>query len=98
LARNRWDWSAMGTEVASSPAELLARVSAAGLSPARQRAFLGYLVEQAAGMGGPAASDTLSWCRKLQRDLCISSDVFSASVGVTSRLDFDEGREVLRVA
>jgi hypothetical protein len=59
---------------------------------------LGYLVEQAAGMGGPAARGTLSWCRKLQRDLCISSDVFSASVGVTSRLDFDEGREVLRVA
>jgi hypothetical protein len=101
LARNRWDWSAMGTEVVSSGVVLLKRLDDAGLSPAKKRGFIGWLVEQSVGIPSPIGTETHAEYRRIQRDLgIVASEVFGGAGGlqVMSRLDFDEGTELLRVA
>ena len=101
LAADRWEWSAMGVEVACGLSEIVRRVEASGLSPALRRSFLGYLIEQASGCSSSAVpSATAAKYRALQRSLSIvvSPQVFEAGSSVTRRLDWDSGEEVLRVA
>lgn len=100
LARNRWEWSQMGAEVAGDLGQLVARVRATGLTDREQAGFLGWLVMQAAGDGWvPGSRSTLAKYRKAQRDLGIASPTDLVTTGaVLRRLDWDSGREVLRVA
>ena len=100
LARDRWEWSQMGAEVAGDLSRLVERVHAADLSRAQRRAFLGWLVEQAAGMEAEVESSaTLAKYRRLQRELGIAAPVeLLATVKVLRRLDWETGRELQRVA
>jgi hypothetical protein len=100
LAQNRWDWSQMGAEVAGDLGQLVERVAASGLSNRQQIGFLGWLVMQAAGSGAPvAAKEASAKYRRIQRDLGIAAPTELVTTGaVVRRLDWDTGREVLRVA
>jgi len=100
LAVNRWEWSQMGAEVAGDLARLVERVHSADLTSAQRRGFLGWLVEQAAGLEGVDLSQTtLAKYRRLQRELGIVAPAqMLATVSVLRRLDWDSGREVQRVA
>lgn len=100
LARNRWEWSAMGVEVASSVGRLVRVVQAADLTERECLFFLGWLMCEAAGQSPrELGSATVAKYRKLQRELGIAAPSdFEGMVEVLSRLDWDSGREVLRVA
>jgi hypothetical protein len=100
LARDRWEWSQMGAEVAGDLSRLVGRVRASDLSVREQRAFLGWIVEQAAGAcWEPPSSRTLAKWRTVQRDLGIVAPTDLETTGaVLRRLDWESGREVLRVA
>jgi hypothetical protein len=100
LARDRWEWSQMGAEVAGDLGRLVGRVRASDLSVREQRAFLGWIVEQAAGEAWePPARATLAKWRKVQRELGIVAPTDLETTGaVLRRLDWETGREVLRVA
>ncbi len=100
LARDRWEWSQMGAEVAGDLSRLVERVRHSGLTPREQAGFLGWLVMQAAGQGWqPGSQHTLAKYRKVQRDLGIAAPTDLVTTGaVVRRLDWDTGREVQRVA
>jgi hypothetical protein len=100
LAENRWEWSQMGAEVAGDLNRLVGRVRSSDLTVREQRAFLGWMVEQASGAcWEPPSKATLAKWRKVQRDLGIASPTDLVTTGaVLRRLDWDTGREVLRVA
>lgn len=100
LARNRWEWSQMGAEVAGDLGRLVDRVRASDLSVREQRGFLGWMVEQAAGGAWePPSKATLAKWRRVQRDVGIVAPTDLVTTGaVVRRLDWDSGREVLRVA
>jgi hypothetical protein len=100
LARNRWEWSQMGAEVAGDLSRLVERVRASDLTVREQAAFLGWLVMQAGGEAWvPGSRTTLAKYRKVQRDLGIAAPTDLVTTGaVVRRLDWDSGREVLRVA
>jgi len=90
----------MGAEVAGDLGQLVERVAASGLSNRQQIGFLGWLVMQAAGNGAPvAAKEASAKYRRIQRDLGIAAPTELVTTGaVVRRLDWDTGREVLRVA
>lgn len=98
LAVNRWEWSQMGAEV-SSAERVIEIVSRAGLSPAKERAFLGWLFCQAHGWDRPISKNSVAEWRRLQRELGVSlvRPDGSASVTFVSRLDWETGREVVRM-
>ncbi len=100
MAEDRWKWSAMGVEIGAT-ARVVEKVSRSDLSDREQMVFLGWLVSQAAGRGwSTASSRTLAKYRRLQRELGIAVSDLEAGGGATflSRLDFDSGREITRVA
>jgi hypothetical protein len=101
LARDRWEWSAMGTEVASSVGRLVRVVqSSDDLSEREAAFFLGWLMCEAAGQPMRSlSSHTVSKYRRMQRQLGIAAPSdFEGMVEVLTRLDWDSGTEVLRVA
>lgn len=100
LARDRWEWSAMGVEVASSVGRLVRVVQAADLTERECLFFLGWLMCEAAGQSPRGLSRvTVAKYRKLQREIGIAAPSdFEGMVEVLSRLDWESGREVLRVA
>ncbi len=100
LVSSRWPWSQMGADVVSGFGAVLLKVKRSGLSEREQDKLIAYLVRQAAGEGwSSAGSATLAKYRKVQRELGIVVDRESISAGsVTRRLDFESGREVVRVA
>jgi hypothetical protein len=69
------------------------------LSGAQKRSFLGWLVEQSAGVSSTIGSGhTLAKYRRLQRELGIAAPCdFGAMLEVVRRLDWDSGREVVNV-
>ena len=97
LARERFDWSGMGNEVAAAE-RVVELVTRSELSPASQRAFLGHLLMTAKGYPSKLSNDSAAKFNRLQRELgvVIASDPFAESF--TSRLDFDSGREVINAA
>ncbi len=101
LARDRWEWSAMGNEVGAG-SRIIDVVERSGLSDREQTMFLGWLMRQAAGRHWDASRTTLAKFRQVQRQLGIVIDpaMFENGEGgrITSRLDFDSGREVLSIA
>jgi hypothetical protein len=90
----------MGVEVASSVGRLVRVVQAADLSERECLFFLGWLMCEAAGQSPVGLSTaTSAKYRKLQRDLGIAAPSdFEGMVEVLTRLDWESGREVLRVA
>jgi hypothetical protein len=99
LAMNRWEWSRMGVEVAGSTARLVRLVDQSDLSTAQKRSFLGWLVEQSAGVdSGVGSKATLAKYRRLQKELGIAAPAdFGSMVEVVRRLDWESGREVVSV-
>ena len=98
LGRNRFEWSAMGVEVKSTNG-VVDVVAQSGLSPREQANFLGWLMTQSTPHAYVPASSTLAKYRKLQRELNISlgGDVRDV-VGFSTRLDWDSGQVITRVA
>jgi len=98
LARDRWEWSQMGAEVAGSTARLVKLVEGSGMTSAHKLAFLGFLVQQSAGVCSVTSTATLAKYRRLQRELGIVAPAdFGSMVEVARRLDWDSGREVVSV-
>ncbi len=100
LGRNRWQWSAMGVEVAVND-RVLEKVANAGLSPRLENAFLGHLWKLSAGVPSPMGSATAAKYNRLIRQLnIVLADVAPGSgmPGFLGRLDYESGEEVVRVA
>lgn len=98
LARNRWEWSAMGVEVAGTK-RIVAKVRRSDLTEREQAQFLGWLLMRAAGDAWePGSGHTLAKYRRLQRELGIALDDVDQGEGVVTHLDFETGRELARVA
>jgi hypothetical protein len=98
LALDRWEWSAMGVEVTST-AGVVEAVGQSGLSRREQAMFLGWLVSQSTAYAYEPSSASLAKFRRLQRSLGIAVGPEAvASVGFVSRLDWESGSEVRRVA
>ncbi len=99
LARDRWEWSHMGAEIAGSIGRLVEVVSQSGLSQAGQNSFIGWLVKQAAGVDcSDTSRATLAKYRRLQRELGIAAPAdLGSMVEVVRRLDWESGREVVGV-
>jgi hypothetical protein len=99
LARDRWEWSQMGAEVASSTSRLVQLVNQSDLSASQRLLFLGWLVEQSAGIDSSSLSkNTLSKYRRLQRQLGIAAPVdFGSMIEVVRRLDWETGKELVSV-
>lgn len=99
LGRDRWEWSAMGTEVTALES-VVEKVMRSGLSFAEQRGVIGYLTMVAAGADVRAASATHAKYRKVAKRIGVTVDPGSLSddeSGFRARLDLDAGREVLSV-
>ena len=85
----------MGHEVAGSLNHLVRMVSDSGKSPAQSQSFLGYLVQQAAGVEPTGSSATKAKYRRLQRELGIAAPAdFASMTSVVRRLDWESAREV----
>jgi hypothetical protein len=100
LAKNRFDWSGMGAEVAGSLNRLVAVIAGCEMLSDRERlSFLGFLLEQAAGVRCSVTSkNTETKYRRVQRELNIAAPAdLGSTVEVVRRLDWDSGREVVSV-
>lgn len=100
LGHERFGWSGMGAEVAGSMSRLVAVVHECDyLSSAQKRSFLGWLVEQSAGVEATVSSrTTLAKYRRLQRELGIAAPCdFGAMLEVVRCLDWDSAKEVVSV-
>lgn len=100
LAVERWEWSQMGVEVASSVGRLVRATARSGLTERERVFFVGWLMCEAGGQPVRGLSRmTETKYRKLQRDLGIAAPMdLTSAVEVVSRLDWESGRELLRVA
>ena len=100
LAENRWEWSGMGVEVASTVGRLVQATAHSDLSERERVFFVGWLMCEAAGQPVRDLSKaTLAKYRRVQREVGIAAPVdLTAQVQVVSRLDWESGRELLRVA
>lgn len=99
LAGNRWEWSAMGVEV-SARSRVLEKVKRSGLSPAKQMAFMGWLMYNAEGIDPKVSRNTAALYSQLARGLgvALGPEVVGDATGFVGRLDWASGREVLRAA
>jgi hypothetical protein len=100
LGQDRWQWSAMGTEVSAMEA-VVEKVMRSGLSFAEQRALIGYMTMIAAGADVRAAKATHAKYRTQARKLGVTMEVPNPddddSAGFSARLDLDSGTVVYRV-
>lgn len=99
LGRDRWEWSAMETEVAAMEA-IVEKVMRSDLSFAEQRGLIGYLTMIAAGADVRASNDTHSKYRRAAKQLGISIDPGSLSgddPGFSAHLDLELGTAVCSV-
>jgi hypothetical protein len=97
LARDRFQWAGLDREVAGAP-ELFARLATLDVAADTRRAYVGWLVEQSAGLASPISKATLAKYRRISRDLGIATGPDLLSASVTSRLDWESGTVVLRAA
>lgn len=100
LGEERFGWSGMGAEVAGSMSRLVSVVHGCDyLSAAQKRSFLGWLVEQSAGVECTVGSaHTVAKYRRLQRELGIAAPCdFGSMLEVVRRLDWETSREVVSV-
>lgn len=99
LASNRWEWSAMGTEVTATD-EVVERVMRSGLSDTEQQRVLGWMLMTAKGKQSSMSRTTAAKYRRVARQLGVvmSADLFDDGNAFVARLDWDSGTEVCRVA
>lgn len=96
LAGNRWDWSAMGAEVASV-GEVVKAVVGSDLKDREATFFLGWLIRQGTPYPSSLSSGTLGKYREHQRKLGIGVADGVWTVPASSvRLDWETGREISR--
>lgn len=95
LGRDRWEWSAMGTEVQAMEA-VVERVMRSDLSFTEQRNLIGYLSMLAAGADVRASKATHAKYRRAARHIGVALDpeTLGGGVGFGARLDLDSGRMV----
>jgi hypothetical protein len=99
LGTDRWEWSAMDTEVSAMEA-VVEKVMRSDLSFAEQRGLIGYLTMIAAGGDVRAATSTHSKYRRTAKHLGITVDPGSLSgddPGFSARLDLELGTAVCSV-
>jgi hypothetical protein len=95
LARNRWEWSGMGTDVAAME-RVVEVAKRSGLSPRELCSFLGYVTLLANGSGRVVSKNTATKYRRMARSLGVSiSELEESSARFLGRLDWDQGCEVL---
>jgi hypothetical protein len=101
LAADRWEWSAIGREVSATD-RVVEKVLRSDLSPAEQRGFLGHCLLESCGVYAPIGKATAAAYRRLQRELNVVLDARTfeggGGAGFVGQLDYEAGREVLRVA
>jgi hypothetical protein len=99
LASNRWEWSAMGTEVTATD-EVVERVLRSGLSPTVQQGVLGWMLMTAKGHHTVMGKQKAAKYRRIARDLgvALSADLFDDGNAFVARLDWESGTEVCRAA
>lgn len=95
FGRDRWEWSAMGTEVTAMET-MVEKVMRSGLSFAEQRSLIGYMTMRAAGADVRAAFSTHSKYRRQAKELGITLQVPTDddSFGFSARLDLEQGTVV----
>lgn len=97
LAEERWRWSGMDAEVCTRN-EVVARVMAAGLTPAMERTLLGWMMQKASGFESSMSNDAASKYRKLARDLGVTLGPETFAGSMVGHLDWEAGTVVLRAA
>jgi hypothetical protein len=92
---------ATGCGVRETSGNEIDRPAGVSLSAAQCRGFIGYLAYKACGVESDIGSETLAKYRRVEREYgIVAADLFGGEAGlqVIGRLDFETGREVLRVA
>ncbi len=92
---------ATGCGVRETGGNEIERPAGVSLSAAQCRGFIGYLAYKACGIESDIGSETLAKYRRVEREYgIVAADLFGGEAGlqVIGRLDFETGREVLRVA
>jgi hypothetical protein len=100
LAEDRWAWSGIGTEVGSM-SRVYDLVRSSDLSQREQNGFLVYLWGQSAGDLALSSRTSLAKYRRIQRELGLVIEpgtLDGAAGGIVSRLDWESGTEIFRVA
>lgn len=99
LGHDRWEWSAMATEVQAMEA-VVERVMRSELSFAEQRSLIGYLSMIAAGADVRASRTTHAKYRRIARQVGVALDpeTLGGGGGFSARLDLDSGRMVCGVS
>ncbi len=98
LASNRWEWSAMGTDVGAMD-RVVERAKRSGLSQRELLSFLGYVTLLANGSGQVAHRNTAAKYRKLSKELGVTiGELEQAAAQFLGRLDWESGTEVLHAA
>lgn len=98
LASNRWEWSAMGTDVGAME-RVVERAQRSGMSQRELLSFLGYVTLLANGSGQVAHRNTATKYRKMSKELGVSiSDLEDSSAQFLGRLDWESGKEHLHAA
>ena len=98
LALDRWEWSQMGSEVAGLNRVVDAVMSSGELTNAQKHSFLGFLVFQAGGAGVFCSERQARTYRKWQRDLGLVGERVDLGSRTFTRLDWESGAAVSRVA
>jgi hypothetical protein len=95
LARNRWKWSAMGSEV-TSISGMVSAVLSLGLTEHQTTTFVGLLVRQAAFCPWAPSNSPAKKYRDLQGKLgiVVTARAFD-SLSFSSRLDWETGEEIV---
>ena len=99
LGRDRWERSAMGTEVTALES-VVEKVMRSGLSYTRQQRLIGYLTMLAAGADVRMSKETAAEYRKQAKRIGVAIEPGSLqgdSPGFVARLDLEQGREVVGV-
>jgi hypothetical protein len=99
LGNDRWEWSAMDTEVSAMEA-IVEKVMRSDFSYAEQRGLIGYLTMVAAGADVRASKMTHAKYRRAAKHLGIALDPGSLSgdePGFSARLDLESGKAVCSV-
>jgi hypothetical protein len=98
LARNRWEWSAMGTDVGAIE-RVVEKAQRSGMSQRELLSFLGYVTLLANGSGQVAHRNTATKYRKMSKELGVSiGELEVSSAQFLGRLDWETGREHLHAA
>ncbi len=98
LAKNRWEWSAMGTDVGAME-RVVERAMRSGMSPRELCSFLGYVTLLANGSGQVVHRNTATKYRQLAREVGVSiSELEPDAARFLGRLDWDQGMEVLHAS